>query len=80
MSTPSNRPSEPEIAPEVQDQLYTIEEASGYLRTTPSTLRYWQSISKGPKSFKLGVRRLYRKSALDAFIAEAEVAQNSVVA
>lgn len=57
-----------------QDQLRTIEEAAEYLRTTPSTMRYWQSIGKGPKSFKLGVRRLYRQSALDEFIRQAEAA------
>ncbi|MBO0596471.1 helix-turn-helix domain-containing protein [Nesterenkonia sp. E16_7] len=63
-----------------QDQLLTIEEAAQYLRTTPSTLRYWQGISKGPKSFKLGVRRLYRKSSLDEFIAQAESEQYEVSA
>lgn len=59
-----------------QDHLLTIEEAAEYLRTTPSTLRYWQSLKKGPHSFKLGVRRLYRQSALDQFIADAESEQN----
>lgn len=63
-----------------QDQLLTIEEAAHYLRTTPSTMRYWQGIRKGPKSFKLGVRRLYRLSALDKFIAEAEADQAEVSA
>lgn len=55
-----------------QDQLLTIEEAAEYLRTSPSTMRYWQQIGKGPKSFKLGVRRLYRQSSLDEFIRQAE--------
>lgn len=55
-----------------QDQLLTIEEAAEYLRTSVSTMRYWQTLSKGPKSFKLGVRRLYRQSALDEFIEQAE--------
>lgn len=51
-----------------QDHLFTIEEAAEYLRTSVSTLRYWQGISKGPKSFKLGVRRLYKQSDLDAWV------------
>lgn len=55
-----------------QDYLHTIEEAAEYLRTSVSTLRYWQQLGKGPKSFKLGVRRLYRQSELDAFIQQAE--------
>lgn len=63
---------------EQEDRLYTIEEAAQYLRTTPSTLRYWQSIGKGPRSFKLSVRRLYRLSALDEYIAEAEARQTAV--
>lgn len=62
-----------------RDQLLTIEEAAKYLRTTPSTLRYWQGIGKGPRSFKLGVRRLYRQSALDQFIADAEAEQQKQV-
>lgn len=61
-----------QTGPVQQDQLFTREEAAEYLRTTPSTLSYWQQISKGPKSFKLGVRRLYRQSALDEFIRQAE--------
>lgn len=55
-----------------QDYLHTIEEAAEYLRTSVSTLRYWQQLGKGPKSFKLGVRRLYRQSELDQFIRQAE--------
>lgn len=58
--------------PKQQDQLLTIEEAAEYLRTNVSTMRYWQAIDKGPKSFKLGVRRLYRQSQLDEFIRQAE--------
>lgn len=60
--------------PQQQDQLLTIEEAAEYLRTSPSTIRYWQQIGKAPKSFKLGVRRLFRQSALDEFIRQAEEA------
>ena len=51
-----------------QDHLLTIEEAAKSLRTSVSTLRYWQQIAKGPKSFKLGVRRLYKQSDLDAWV------------
>lgn len=69
-----------ETAAVPHDRLLTIEEAAEYLRTSVSTLRYWQGISKGPRSFKLGVRRLYRLSALDQFIAQAESEQYEVSA
>lgn len=69
-----------ETPPVPQDRLLTIEEAAEYLRTSVSTLRYWQGISKGPKSFKLGVRRLYRLSSLEQFISQAEADQYEVSA
>lgn len=68
------------IEPPTQDSLRTIEEAAEYLRTSVSTMRYWQGIAKGPKSFKLGVRRLYRQSDLDAFIADQYEAQTGEAA
>ncbi|ANS29375.1 hypothetical protein R1CP_23535 [Rhodococcus opacus] len=42
--------------------------------TPESTWRYWASIGKGPASFKLGRRRVWRKSAILAWIAEQEQA------
>lgn len=40
----------------------------------PSTLRYWSSINTGPPSFRMGGRRVWRKSALLQWIAEQEAA------
>jgi predicted DNA-binding transcriptional regulator AlpA len=40
--------------------------------TRQSTWRYWASIEKGPPSFKLGRRRVWRKSAVLQWIAEQE--------
>jgi prophage regulatory protein len=48
-----------------------LEELTG---TKASTWRYWASIGKGPASFKLGKRRVWRRSAVLAWIAEREVA------
>jgi prophage regulatory protein len=42
--------------------------------TKASTWRYWASIGSGPASFKLGRRRVWRKSAALAWLAEQEVA------
>lgn len=37
-----------------------------------ATWRYWAHIGRGPKSFKLGRRRVWRKSVVLAWIAEQE--------
>lgn len=40
--------------------------------TKASTWRYWASIGAGPASFKLGRRRVWRKSIVEAWLAEQE--------
>jgi prophage regulatory protein len=40
--------------------------------TKASTWRYWASIGSGPASFKLGRRRVWRKSVALAWLAEQE--------
>ena len=42
--------------------------------TKASTWRYWASIGTGPASFKLGRRRVWKKSAVLAWLAEQEAA------
>ena len=37
-----------------------------------STWRYWASIGEGPASFKLGKRRVWRRSVVEAWLAEQE--------
>ncbi|WP_280238674.1 helix-turn-helix transcriptional regulator [Nocardia abscessus] len=39
-----------------------------------ATWRYWAHIGSGPASFKLGRRRVWRRSVIDAWIAEQEAA------
>ncbi len=39
-----------------------------------ATWRYWAHIGKGPVSFKLGRRRVWRLSVIEAWIAEQETA------
>jgi prophage regulatory protein len=42
--------------------------------TKASTWRYWASIGQGPASFKLGRRRVWKKSIVLAWLAEQEAA------
>jgi len=42
--------------------------------TQKNTWRYWASINVGPKSFKLGRRRVWRRADVEAWIAEQEKA------
>ncbi|MET7773002.1 DNA-binding protein [Nocardia sp. NPDC005366] len=39
-----------------------------------ATWRYWAHIGSGPASFKLGRRRVWRLSVIEAWIAEQEAA------
>lgn len=48
-----------------------LEELTG---TKASTWRYWASIGEGPASFKLGRRRVWKRSTVLAWIAEQEKA------
>jgi predicted DNA-binding transcriptional regulator AlpA len=36
------------------------------------TIRYWDAIGRGPRSFKLGKRRAWRTSEVDRWLAEQE--------
>ena len=42
--------------------------------TKESTWRYWAHVGEGPPSFKLGRRRVWKKTAALAWIAEQEAA------
>lgn len=37
-----------------------------------STWRWWAHVGKGPASFKLGNRRVWKRSVIEAWIAEQE--------
>lgn len=57
-------------AAEALGEFLTTEEIAKLLRTSPETVRYWVHIGK-LKGFKLGRRRLFDQSEIDAFIANA---------
>jgi len=42
--------------------------------TPAATWRYWASIGQGPESFKVGRRRVYRKSVVLEWLAQQESA------
>ena len=48
---------------------HALEQLTG---TKASTWRYWAYLGEGPASFKLGRRRLWRRSDVMAWIAEQE--------
>ncbi len=58
------------------ERLLTTEEVANYFRTAPGTVRYWRHIGKGPRSFKVGRRVLYRESDVQAW-ADAALADSA---
>jgi hypothetical protein len=59
------------VKEDMTDYLTTAEVAE-MLRTSPESVRYWNHLGVGPKSFKVGRRRLYDRSDVEAFIAMAK--------
>lgn len=54
----------------------TTDEASVYLGVAASTLRTWRHRRVGPPSFRVGTKVVYRITALDAYLAECEMADS----
>ena len=51
--------------------LLTTAEVADYLRTSEATLRYWRHKGTGPKSFRMGAKRvMYRRTDVDAYVME----------
>ncbi|AII05169.1 helix-turn-helix transcriptional regulator [Rhodococcus opacus] len=55
-----------------RDEFLNAAQCEQLTGTPESTWRYWASIGAGPASFKLGRRRVWRRSAILAWIAEQE--------
>jgi hypothetical protein len=51
-------------------------EAARRLGVKPETLRTWRYLRKGPASFKVAGRVVYRETAIDAYLAECEAADS----
>lgn len=54
------------------DRFLTARECEALTTIPEGTLRYWASVGRGPASFKLGRRRVWRESTIRAWIAEQE--------
>ncbi|WP_435827974.1 helix-turn-helix transcriptional regulator [Nocardia asteroides] len=55
-----------------QDRYLPAKECEALTGIPEGTWRYWAHIGRGPASFKLGRRRVWRESAILAWIAEQE--------
>lgn len=56
----------------------TTGEVAELLRVPAGTVRYWRYVGKGPKSFKVGGRRvLYAREDVESFVAEARQANGA---
>lgn len=60
---PSGRPD---------DELLTLVEVAAILKLPPATLRKWRAERRPPKAFRVGKWLRYRRSAVEAFLAEQE--------
>lgn len=58
----------------IDDAIIRVPAVSRLTGAPEGTVRYWDHIGKGPKSFKLGGRRVYRRSEVLRWIAEQEQA------
>lgn len=52
----------------MESRYLTVEEAAARLRTKPATMHYWRHVGRGPASFKLGRRVLYKEGDVEAFV------------
>ncbi|MFO6454077.1 MULTISPECIES: helix-turn-helix domain-containing protein [unclassified Aeromicrobium] len=55
-------------------ELLTTEEVAKIARTTPGTVRYWFHSNRGPRSLKVGRRRLYDRADVEAWLDAAKAA------
>jgi len=56
--------------PPAGQEILDSDELAAFTGTKASTWRYWASIGQGPASFKLGRRRVWLRSTVEAWIAE----------
>jgi prophage regulatory protein len=63
----------------MDDEFFGARELEKLTGTKASTWRYWASIGAGPASFKLGRRRVWKKSTVLAWLGEQEAATISGV-
>ena len=57
------------------DELMTLDEVAAHLKVPVATMRKWRVEGKGPAGFRIGKYIRYRRSTVEAFIAEQEAAE-----
>lgn len=68
------RTQSPQLRPADSSDFMTTEQVSELTGVHQGTLRYWRHADKGPASFRLGSRVIYRRTAVMAWIAVQESA------
>lgn len=58
----------PDKMTDLDKQLHDHQTAAEYVGRSPATLHQLNSRGLGPKSYKMGKRRMYRKPDLDAWV------------
>lgn len=61
-------------APSMDSEYLTAPELEQFTGTKASTWRYWAMIGEGPASFKLGRRRVWKRSTVLEWLATQEAA------
>ncbi|MCT7291999.1 helix-turn-helix domain-containing protein [Rhodococcus sp. PAE-6] len=56
------------------EEILLTSQVASMTRNPEATLRYWRHIGRGPASFKLGRRVVYRRSEVERWMAEQEAA------
>lgn len=63
-------------SPESDQEFLTIGELAEYLKVPEETVRSWRHRDTGPRGVRLGKHVRYRRSDVDAWIAERSLAQH----
>jgi prophage regulatory protein len=70
--TNGNIPIKGRRTDKMAEEILDSKELEQLTGTRASTWRYWASIGQGPASFKLGRRRVWKRSIIEAWLAEQE--------
>jgi prophage regulatory protein len=57
----------------LEQELLDSKQLEALTGTKASTWRYWANVGQGPASFKLGRRRVWKRSVIEAWLAEQQV-------
>ena len=57
-------------------EIWCTAQVAEYLKTPAATVRWWRHVGQGPKSFKLGARKVaYLRSDVEAWLQEQYTAE-----